>query len=573
MCLRLRTRTARFTGQKHPAATTAAPRHREGARAQPRRPASEAPLGRAAGGKAAWHAPRGAGRGPSLRRQDHHGVERPHALRPWRAAPPRPPRRLISRARRGLCLAAALCAPPRDSSTANSTTRPAACSSAAGAREAGRERGTSPKTMRLSSPGCSDLYARPRLTSAGCVGRSGCKATMDARFLGRGGRRLFPTPPRNAARTSLLRLKEEDHDGAEPSPSSIAAANLLRLAAILTPRMQAGRPHPVKPSRERGEGSPAHLGFFLSQPARLRTIASLPAALVASAACAARDALRHRTRARGPAPGRAGRRSGIGRLPGDLAAVARERLGRHRALIRADAALPWTHAMIPLASSPASRPVPGPATAYVCEEFACQPPVTAPGDLPPAARLSGVSAAELPRMTRIDADEWTIPTSPRLRIWTIRRAPAFAGASATAGQTSVAATGDATDADPAVAPFPPATLHLARPPLKTQDSEENRLIPLIRLNPRNPRSNSGPFAALGPPARNALKRIRDSATLVRHPLRCENSHCRRRSRCPRRIASGALHRLGHEIGEGGRWRGGAPSASKPTRCAWSSATG
>jgi uncharacterized protein YyaL (SSP411 family) len=143
----------------------------------------------------------------------------------------------------------------------------------------------------------------------------------------------------------VLRLKE-DHDGAEPSPSSIAAANLLRLAALFhddTARARALR----------------CLGAFRAR--WTRSPHALPEML-----CAIERALeppRHIVLAGDPAAPdfRA------------LAAVARERPGLRRALVRTDAvALPWTAVMTPRD---------GRATAYVCESFACQPPATTPDEL------------------------------------------------------------------------------------------------------------------------------------------------------------------------------------------------
>ena len=50
-----------------------------------------------------------------------------------------------------------------------------------------------------------------------------------------------------------------------------------------------------------------------------------------------------------------------------LAAVLHEKLGPRRAIARADDTISWTAKM---------RPIDGRATAYVCEDFACQAPVT-----------------------------------------------------------------------------------------------------------------------------------------------------------------------------------------------------
>jgi uncharacterized protein YyaL (SSP411 family) len=55
-------------------------------------------------------------------------------------------------------------------------------------------------------------------------------------------------------------------------------------------------------------------------------------------------------------------------LAGELAAV----FGPRRTVLRADAAIPWTAAMTPRE---------GRATAYVCEDYTCQNPVTSAPDL------------------------------------------------------------------------------------------------------------------------------------------------------------------------------------------------
>jgi uncharacterized protein YyaL (SSP411 family) len=142
----------------------------------------------------------------------------------------------------------------------------------------------------------------------------------------------------------VLRLKE-DHDGAEPAPNSIAAANLLRLAALFQDDT----------ARARGLRAIGALRPHWSQAPH-----ALPEML-----CAIERALeppRHLVLAGDPA------------VPGfrALAAVARERPGPRRAPVRADPALPWTAAMTPRD---------GRATAYLCEDFACQPPVTEPEEL------------------------------------------------------------------------------------------------------------------------------------------------------------------------------------------------
>jgi uncharacterized protein YyaL (SSP411 family) len=168
--------------------------------------------------------------------------------------------------------------------------------------------------------------------------------------LGRGPRRYF-----NSAAGDphlVLRLKE-DYDGAEPAPSSVAAMNLLRLAAIFHDDAR----------RERGVRC---IEAFRAQWARAPH--ALPQML-----CALELALeppRHVV------------------LAGDphaedfraLAAVLHERLGPRRSILRADAAVPWTHSTGSGQAS-AMAPVDGHATAYVCEDFTCQLPVTEPAAL------------------------------------------------------------------------------------------------------------------------------------------------------------------------------------------------
>ena len=137
----------------------------------------------------------------------------------------------------------------------------------------------------------------------------------------------------------VLRLKE-DYDGAEPAPSSVAALNLLRLAAIFHDPAQ----------RERGVRC---VEAFRAQWSRAPH--AMPQLL-----CALELALeppRHVVLAGDP--GAEDFRA--------LAAVLHERLGPRRTILRADPAVPWTAAMTPVA---------GQAAAYVCEDFSCQLPVT-----------------------------------------------------------------------------------------------------------------------------------------------------------------------------------------------------
>ena len=142
----------------------------------------------------------------------------------------------------------------------------------------------------------------------------------------------------------VLRLRE-DYDGAEPAPSSVAALNQLRLAAIFHDEER----------RARGGQT------ITALEARWRTAPqALPQML-----CAVEAALeppRHIVLAGDPAE--AGYRA--------LAAVTGEGFGPRRTVLRADPAIPWTAGMV-------RRD--GRATAYVCEDYACQSPVTGAADL------------------------------------------------------------------------------------------------------------------------------------------------------------------------------------------------
>ena len=177
------------------------------------------------------------------------------------------------------------------------------------------------------------------------------QATMDGLFWDaeRGG--YFNSAAGDAS--IVLRLKE-DYDGAEPAPSSVAALNLLRLAALLNDEDR----------RARGR---ACVEAF--RPQWTKAPHALPQLL-----CALELALeppRHVVLAGDP-------QSADFRA---LAAVVHERLGPRRALLGAtggagQASLaeraPWIAAM---------KPVDGRATAYVCEEFACRAPTSDPAEL------------------------------------------------------------------------------------------------------------------------------------------------------------------------------------------------
>jgi uncharacterized protein YyaL (SSP411 family) len=142
----------------------------------------------------------------------------------------------------------------------------------------------------------------------------------------------------------VLRLKE-DYDGAEPAPSSVAALNLLRLAAIFHDDAQ----------RVRGTRC---IEAFRAQWSRAPH--AMPQMLCALEL--ALEAPRHVVLAGDPAAENFQA----------LAAVLHEKLGPRRTILRAGPAVPWAEGM---------TMVEGHAAAYVCEDFSCQLPLTDPAEL------------------------------------------------------------------------------------------------------------------------------------------------------------------------------------------------
>ena len=172
------------------------------------------------------------------------------------------------------------------------------------------------------------------------------QATMDRLFWDEAEGGYFSSAA--GARDIVVRLKE-DYDGAEPAPSSVAAMNLFRLGALI------GDQSAQANYRRRGVATVAALRAQWT-----RSPQGLPQLL-----CALELAFlppRHVVLAGDPAAEdfRA------------LAAVVHEKLGPRRTLVRADATLPWTTPMEPLA---------GRAAAYVCEDYTCQLPVVEPAEL------------------------------------------------------------------------------------------------------------------------------------------------------------------------------------------------
>ncbi|MES1167312.1 MAG: thioredoxin domain-containing protein, partial [Pseudomonadota bacterium] len=194
--------------------------------------------------------------------------------------------------------------------------------------------------------------------------------TMDAVFWDEGGGGYFNSAAGDA--NLVLRLKE-DYDGAEPAPSSVAAMNLLRLGAVFDP-----------PEGGSVVGQPGGLASQVSDLAysdrARRTLGAFQAQwggapqAMPQMLCALELALsapRHVVLAGDPAA--ADFRS--------LAAVLHEKSGPCRSLLAVTSEedrrwfaprAPWLAEM---------RPLEGRATAFVCEEFACQAPVTEPAAL------------------------------------------------------------------------------------------------------------------------------------------------------------------------------------------------
>jgi uncharacterized protein YyaL (SSP411 family) len=168
-------------------------------------------------------------------------------------------------------------------------------------------------------------------------------------------------------RNIVLRLKE-DYDGAEPAPSSVAAMNLLRLSVIFDGSSRGTGATPTY--RERGVRC-----IEAFRPQWARAPHAMPQML-----CALELALeppRHVVIAGDPT--QADFRA--------LVAVLHERLGPRRSLLAADGGggQRWLATLAPWLADMTPRD--GRATAYVCEEFACQAPASDPETL--RARLRG----------------------------------------------------------------------------------------------------------------------------------------------------------------------------------------
>ena len=177
------------------------------------------------------------------------------------------------------------------------------------------------------------------------------QTTMDARFWDaeRGG--YFNSQEGDAS--IVLRLKE-DYDGAEPAPSSVAALNLLRLAAMLNDEAPGRRAvQAIEAFRAQWSGTPQGLPGMLCAVA----LALEPSRQVVLVGEPDQEDFR------------------------DLAAVLAERLAPRRAVLAIAGAADrtWLAARAPWLAEMTA--VGGRATAYVCEHFTCQAPVTEPAEL------------------------------------------------------------------------------------------------------------------------------------------------------------------------------------------------
>ena len=190
------------------------------------------------------------------------------------------------------------------------------------------------------------------------------QATMDARFWdeaplrpapGSGGG-YFNSPEGDAS--IVLRLKE-DYDGAEPAPSSVAAMNLLRLSAMLNDEDLGRRAlRTIEAFRPQWSGTPHAMPAMLCAVA----LALEPPRQVVLAGEPDREDFRA------------------------LGAVLHERLGPRRVVlaVRSEQDRAWLAGRAPWLAE--MKPLGGRATAYVCEHFTCQAPVTEPEELRRALR-------------------------------------------------------------------------------------------------------------------------------------------------------------------------------------------
>ncbi len=170
--------------------------------------------------------------------------------------------------------------------------------------------------------------------------------------------------------TVIVRLKE-DYDGAEPSPNSVAALNLVRLEWMIG--NAAGVVDPGTGLSEAGYsrsyGQRAELLIEAFRPQWSRTPQALPQMLVALEMLLAEP----RTVVLAGDPATAEFQA--------LAAVLPERLGRARVWLCADGGAGQRWLAGRRAYLGEIKPGPGGATAYVCENFTCSAPAHSPAAL------------------------------------------------------------------------------------------------------------------------------------------------------------------------------------------------
>ena len=160
---------------------------------------------------------------------------------------------------------------------------------------------------------------------------------------------------------AIIARMKEDYDGAEPAPGSVAAMNLLRLEAMIgggNPKAhESGRRRRALKTIESLRGQWERAPQTLPQLLCALELARQPPRTVVLAGDPQADDFRA------------------------LTAVLHERLGPRRALLAADGGegQRWLAARLPYLAQ--MKPRDGRATAYVCENFACRPPVTEPAAL------------------------------------------------------------------------------------------------------------------------------------------------------------------------------------------------
>ena len=177
------------------------------------------------------------------------------------------------------------------------------------------------------------------------------QAKMDAVFYDKEHGGYFQTP---AAQSDILFRSKEDHDGAEPAASSVAALNLIRLAQLTD----------SKELRQRAEKTIASMGEVLDKR---------PSALT-QMLCAVDSSMSK------------GRQIVIAGTPGadDTKALIREaraQFAPNQLVILADGGAGQAWIGKRNAAIADMKPKDGKAAAYVCEDFACKAPETDPAKL------------------------------------------------------------------------------------------------------------------------------------------------------------------------------------------------